>query len=159
MKMQRVCAVAGLIVFGTCLGSLNLWAHPPQPRRLCGVVHEINPAKRTLTVQSSERAAPVTLVWTRITEFVKNQEPAESRLLKAGLRVCVEYRSPFFGKPSITKVVWATDEMDRPRRRSFHGPTQEFAVARQAFAQQTNQIPVKGQGEIRVFTVHPLQRF
>jgi hypothetical protein len=93
------------ILFAFCTDS---WAHSPKARELCGVIQEINAKKHTLIVRSPERKTPVTLTWTRDTEFVQNQQTTKSTMLKTGLSVCVYYHSPFFGKPFATKMVWQT---------------------------------------------------
>ena len=40
------------------------------------------------------------------TKFIKDWKFTDDIALKTGLRACVYYRSSFFGKPFVTKVVW-----------------------------------------------------
>jgi hypothetical protein len=44
--------------------------------------------------------------WKPGTSFVRGGEFDRADSLKEGARVCVYYRSPFFGRPFVTKVVW-----------------------------------------------------
>ena len=40
------------------------------------------------------------------TKFIKDWKFTDCAALKAGLRACAYYRSPFFGRPLVTKVMW-----------------------------------------------------
>jgi hypothetical protein len=102
LKKTLLAAVALL-----CLSAANGWARPPRARELCGVVQSIDPQTRTLTIQSPRRDEPLAAVWKRDTTFLRNWKSAGSAALKQGQRACVYYHSPFFGKPFVTKVVWA----------------------------------------------------
>jgi len=95
------------ILFTFCADS---WARPPQARELCGVIEEINAKSRLLAVRSPKRDEPVKLVWRRDTQFIRNHQFTPSTALKTGLQLCVNYHSPFFGKPFATKVVWVDYE-------------------------------------------------
>jgi hypothetical protein len=50
--------------------------------------------------------APTELALTNQTQFVHNWHFAPASELKDGTRAVVYYRTPFFGKPFVTKVVW-----------------------------------------------------
>ena len=89
-----------------CLSSADTWARPPRARELCGVIQDIDAQTHTLTVQSPKRDQPLTVIWKRDTRFIKNWKFTDSASLKVGLQACVYYRSPLFGKPFVTKVVW-----------------------------------------------------
>jgi len=89
-----------------CLSSADSWARPPRARELCGVVERINHETYTLTVLPEKKGQPLNVVWKRDTRFIHNWKFTDSAFLKEGLRGCVYYRSPFFGKPFVTKVVW-----------------------------------------------------
>ena len=99
------------------LSAAESQARPPRARELCGVIQMIDPASHTLTVQSPKRDEPMTLVWKRDARFIKNWKFTEPGSLREGQRACVYYRSPLFGKPFVTKVVWTngqTPESGRP---------------------------------------------
>lgn len=89
-----------------CQSGVDSWARPPRARELCGVIQAIDPQTHTLTVQSPKRDQPLAVVWKRNTKFIHDWKFTESAALKEGLRACVYYRSPIFGKPFVTKVVW-----------------------------------------------------
>ncbi len=59
-----------------------------------------------LTVLPEKKGRSLTAVWKRDTKFIHNWKLTDSAFLKGGLRACVYYRSPFFGKPFVTRVVW-----------------------------------------------------
>jgi hypothetical protein len=44
------------------------------------------------------------------TRFIKGWKFTNDTALKMGLRACVYYLSPFFGKPFVTKVVWTNQQ-------------------------------------------------
>lgn len=97
-----------------CLSSADTWARPPRARELCGVIQAIDVQSHTVTVQSPQRDQPLTVVWKRDTKFIHNWKFTESATLKEGLRACVYYRSPIFGKPFVTKVVWLNGQEQTP---------------------------------------------
>lgn len=59
-----------------------------------------------MTIQSPKRDLPATFAVKRQTKFIKDWKFADSSAVKEGMRACVYYRSPFFGKPFVTKIVW-----------------------------------------------------
>lgn len=81
-------------------------AHAPRARELCGIIQSTDSQSGTLTIQTPRRIAPATFVIKRDTRFIKDWKFTDAGSLKEGLRVCVYYHSPFFGKPFVTKVVW-----------------------------------------------------
>lgn len=81
-------------------------AHAPRARELCGVIQSIDSQSGTLTIQTTKGNAPATFAIKRDTRFLKDWKFGDAGLLKEGLRACVYYHSPFFGKPFVTKVVW-----------------------------------------------------
>lgn len=95
-----------LLLTGTLLTPQIAEARPPRARELCGVVQAIDLQTRTLTVQSRKRDQPATFAVKSDTRFIKDWKFADAGSLKEGFRACVHYRSPFFGKPFVTKVVW-----------------------------------------------------
>ena len=107
MRTQPVSIKIGLAAIAVVLLSgADSWARPPRAREACGVVQKIDRETKTLTVLSEKRGEPLNVVWKRDTKFIHNRKFAESASLKEDLRACVYYRSPFFGKPFVTKIVW-----------------------------------------------------
>ena len=98
-------AVLGTAAF-LCLFSADSWARPPRARELCGVVENIDRETHTLRILPEKKGQPLNVVWKRDTRFIHNRKFTNSVFLKEGLRACVYYRSPFFGEPFVTKVVW-----------------------------------------------------
>ncbi len=103
-----------------CLSSMDTWARPPRARELCGIIQAIDAQTHTLTVQSPKRDQPLTVVWKRDTKFIHYWKFTESTTLKEGLRACVYYRSPIFGKPFVTKVVWVNGREQKPATSNHH---------------------------------------
>jgi hypothetical protein len=103
-----------------CLSSADSWARPPRARELCGVIEAIDPQTHALTIQSPKRDQPLTVVWKRDTKFIHDWQFTDSAGLKKGLRACVYYRSPLFGKPFVTKVVWLNGPEQKPTTSNQH---------------------------------------
>ncbi len=103
-KTTSICAA--LLLTGKLLTPLIAEARPPQARELCGVVQAIDLQTRTVTIQSPKRNQPATFAVKGDTQFIKDWKFTDAAALKEGLRACVHYRSPFFGKPFVTKIVW-----------------------------------------------------
>jgi hypothetical protein len=90
------------------LSAAESQARPPRARELCGVVQAIDPQTHTLTIESPNRDKPLTVVLKQETKFIMNWKFTEQGSLAKGQRACIYYRSPLFGKPFVTKVVWTT---------------------------------------------------
>jgi hypothetical protein len=90
------------------LSGVDSSARPPRARELCGVIQAIDPQTHTLTIESPKRAEPLTVVLKRETKFIKNWKFTEQDSLAVGQHACIYYRSPMFGRPFVTKVVWTT---------------------------------------------------
>lgn len=116
-RAQSIRLVLGALLFVLfCLSATDTWARPPRARELCGIIEAIDAQTHTLTVQSPKRDQPLTVVWKRDTKFLRNWKSTDSAALKEGQRVCVYYRSPFFGKPLVTKVAWTNGQPPKPGR-------------------------------------------
>ena len=97
---------SALLLTGTLFTPQIAEARPPRARELCSVVQFFDPQTRMVTIQSLKRNQPATFAVKGDTQFIKDSKFTDSAAVKAGLRACVYYRSPFFGKPFVTKVVW-----------------------------------------------------
>jgi hypothetical protein len=100
-SLKTALAIVALL----CLSSADTWARPPRAREWCGVIEAIDAQTHTLTIQSPKLDQPLTVVWKRDTEFIHNWKLTDSAALKEGLRACVYFHSPFFGKPFVSKLV------------------------------------------------------
>jgi hypothetical protein len=98
--------LAALLLTGAFALVPSAEAHAPRSRELCGVIQSLDAQTGTLTIQSSKRGEPASFAVKRDTRFIKDWKFTDAALVKEGLHACVYYRSPFFGKPFVTKVVW-----------------------------------------------------
>lgn len=95
-------ALLGLVLFAATTAS----AHTVRSRPACGVVESLDVATRTVRFVPRNGKAPTELALTSQTKFVHNWRFAPAAELKNGTRAVVYYRTPFFGRPFVTKVVW-----------------------------------------------------
>jgi hypothetical protein len=109
-QIKSITACIALLVSGAAMIPQSAEARPPRARELCGVIQAIDPQTRTLTIQSPKSESAATFAVKGDTRFIKDWKFTTDTALKAGLRACVYYRSPFFGKPFITKVVWISQQ-------------------------------------------------
>lgn len=109
-RLKTIGKFSALLLAGALLNPSNVEARPPQARELCGVVQAIDLQTRTVTIQSPKRNQPATFAVKGDTQFIKDWKFTDAAALKEGLRACVHYRSPFFGKPFVTKVVWTSQQ-------------------------------------------------
>ncbi len=105
-QFKTIAICSALVLTGTVLTPQIAEARPPRARELCGVVQAFDPQTRTVTIQSAKRNLPATFAVKGDTKFIKDWKFTDSASLKKGMRACVYYRSPFFGKPFVTKIVW-----------------------------------------------------
>jgi hypothetical protein len=89
-----------------CLASITASAHTPHAQEAQVVIQSISPHARTLIVTFVQDHKLKTLLWNRGTQFLRDGKVASENELKTGTQATIYYRSPFFGKPLITKLVW-----------------------------------------------------
>lgn len=107
MSLQIARKIIIAFVLGTCcFASTNASAHTPHGREAQVVIRYIGPHTRTLTVTFVPDHKLKTLVWNRSTRFMRDGKAASENELKTGTQATIYYRSPFFGKPFITKLAW-----------------------------------------------------
>jgi len=75
------------------------------------VLEHIDRETRALAIRRSKECKLLQLAWTRRTKFIRNGECDSSSSLEEGGYICVYYRSSFFGKPFVTKVIWKNGEV------------------------------------------------
>ncbi len=108
MKKLLVNKLAGaFVLIASFAASTDAWARPPRPREWCGVLEQFDPGARELTVRSSSGGKSLEAVWTKGSRFVRTRNPASVAAQTKEARVCAHYRSPLFGRPFVTKVVWS----------------------------------------------------
>lgn len=95
-------ALLGLVLFSATAAN----AHTVRSRPACGVVERLDMASRTVQFSPTDGKAPTELALTSQTKFIHNWHFAPADELRNGTRAMVYYRTPFFGRPFVTKVVW-----------------------------------------------------
>ena len=93
--------ILGCFMSATC----EVSAHSSHSNRLSGTVERIDQEKHLLLVKSDERGKSLLLQWGRWTTFVKDGQIASASALSPG-QAEVFYKVPFFGKPTLEKIVW-----------------------------------------------------
>ncbi len=107
MKRKLITQSASLLVLtALCLTAITSSARPPRARELCGVLQNVDGGMHRLALLPNGGGKPLEVDWKPDTSFVQGSEFDRADSLKEGARVCVYYRSPFFGRPFVTKVVW-----------------------------------------------------
>lgn len=81
-------------------------AHTVRSRPASGTVEALDVGTRTVKFAPTDGKAPTELALTTQTKFVHNWRFAPAAELKSGTQAVVYYRTPFFGRPFVTKVVW-----------------------------------------------------
>ena len=81
-------------------------AHTTRSRPVEATVESVSLDNRTLTIAPAKGKGPSVLALTRQTKFLHNWKFAPASELKPGKHATVYYRTPFFGKPFVTKIVW-----------------------------------------------------
>ena len=111
MKPRIIAKFTTLLALAlTGLTATTSWARPPRAQELCGALQVVDRQTHLLTLLTAGNETPLRLAWKADTSLVRNGQFDTTEALKAGAQVCVYYRTPFFGKPFVTKVVW------QPRR-------------------------------------------
>lgn len=107
MKPKTFVPSLSLLAFtALCLTAATSSARPPRARELCGVLQTVDGGAHRLALLPNGNGKPLDVDWKPDTSFVRGGEFDRADSLKEGARVCVYYRSPFFGRPFVTKVVW-----------------------------------------------------
>lgn len=80
-------------------------AHGSHSTEFSGTVERIDQEKHLLLVKSDERGKSLLLQWGRWTTFVKDGQIASASALSPG-QAEIFYKVPFFGKPTLEKIIW-----------------------------------------------------
>ncbi len=107
MKRNAIASSLSLLVLtALCLATSTSWARPPRASEACGVLQNVDSGAHRLALLPTGSGKPLVVDWKPDTSFVRSGEFDRADSLKGGARICVYYRSPFFGRPFVTKVVW-----------------------------------------------------
>jgi hypothetical protein len=105
-RIKSIGILSALLLAGAFALPPNAQAHAPRSRELCGVIQSIDSQNGTLAILTSKKNTSAVFALKRDTRFLEDWKFTDAGALKEGLRACVYFRSPFFGKPFVTKVVW-----------------------------------------------------
>lgn len=105
-SIARAGPFRALLVAATLFAATDAFAHTTRSRPVEATIESIELESRTLTISPAKGKGPSDLALTKRTTFVHNWKFAPASELKPGKRAVVYYRSPFFGKPFVTKIVW-----------------------------------------------------
>jgi len=101
---RKVIGVA--LVAAALLIASDAFARPPRSRPVEATVESVSLENRTLTLVPTKGKGPSVVALTKQTKFIHNWKFAPAGELRGGARATVYYRTPFFGKPFATKIVW-----------------------------------------------------
>ena len=93
--------ILGCFMSATC----EVSAHHSYGTQVSGIIETIDQEKHLLLVKPHDQGASLLLQWGRWTTFVKDGEIASASALNPG-QAEIFYRVPFFGKPTLEKIVW-----------------------------------------------------
>ena len=106
MKLFAPTKIGGAMLLATVLLTApNALAHAPRSRPVEATVESVSLENRTLTIAPKGKG-PSVVALTRQTKFIHNWKFAPSSELRSGAHATVYYRTPFFGKPFATRIVW-----------------------------------------------------
>lgn len=109
MKTSKAIRFGPALLGFVLLSATAATAHTVRSRPACGVIERLDVASRTVQFAPKHGKAPTELALTRQTKVVHNWRFAPASELTEGTRVVVYYRTPLFGKPFVTKVVWVNE--------------------------------------------------
>src|ERR1700676_1559174 len=104
LPMRRI--ICTLLLSMCCFAGASASARTIRAREIHVVIQSIDRHTKTLILAYDQGRGPQKLVWNADTKFLCDWRFVSSDELKEGAHATVYYRSPFFGKPFATKVVW-----------------------------------------------------
>ena len=105
-SFARAGPIRALLVAAALIGTTEAFAHTTRSRPVEATVESVSLDNRTLTIAPTKGNGPSVLALTRQTKFIHNWKFAPASELKPGKHATVYYRTPFFGKPFVTRIVW-----------------------------------------------------
>lgn len=107
MKMFTPTNVLGAMMLAAALlTTSSALAHTTRSRPVEATVESVSMENRTLTIASAKGKGPSVVALTKQTKFIHNWKFAPPSELRTGAHATVYYRTPFFGKPFATRIVW-----------------------------------------------------
>ena len=98
--------IGAVLLAAAMFAGMPAAAHTVRSRPSIGTVVRLDAATHTVRFSPTTCNAPTELVLTRQTKFVHDWHFVPASELKPSTRAVVYYRTPFFGRPFVTKVVW-----------------------------------------------------
>ena len=105
-SFTRAGPFCALLVAAALIGATDAFAHTTRSRPVEATVESVSLDNRTLTIAPTKGKGPAVLALTKQTKFIHNWKFAPASELKKAAHATVYYRTPFFGKPFVTKIVW-----------------------------------------------------
>ncbi len=99
--------ICTLLLSMCCFAGTSASARTIRAREVHVVVQSIDRRAKTLTLMYDQGHGQRKLIWNADTKFLCDWRCVSSDELKEGARATIYYRSPLFGKPFATKVVWS----------------------------------------------------
>ena len=87
------------------LTSPDSFAHTTRAREFCGTIASIDSSHGIVEVKSERSAKILNVVLGERSHLLKDWKRVDRSAVSDGVRVCVYYRSPLFGKPYVSKIV------------------------------------------------------
>lgn len=106
---MRTTILLALLAFGGA--STPTEASSIRSRRMHAIVQTVDLQARSLVVEPSDSHKPTAFALSRHTWFLRDWKFAPKNELREGAQVTIYYRTPFFGKPLVTRVLWSTPRM------------------------------------------------
>lgn len=113
MNSKKIFPGIFLILLFACLYPTDALAIRPRSRAAEGIIENIDTRHRTLTIKrlDSDEQEVLTYQWKDYTKFIQDDQIVKVTALKTGTRIDYWYRTPFFGKPFVTRVRWSSSEV------------------------------------------------
>lgn len=108
-SIARAAPVRALLAAVALFGATDAFAHTTRSRPVEATIESINLESRTLTIAPAKAKGSSDLALTKQTRFLHNWKFVSPSELRTGTRAVVYYRSPFFGKPFVTKIIWENE--------------------------------------------------
>lgn len=106
MKPSKLGLVGAVVMALSMIAARPAAAHTLRSRPAPATIETMDTVACTVRLLPTHGKAPVELVLTRQTRFIRDWRFAPASELKPGTHAVVYYRTPFFGRPFATKVVW-----------------------------------------------------
>ncbi|MDQ6632363.1 MAG: hypothetical protein M3Y82_11525 [Verrucomicrobiota bacterium] len=109
MRLLFFRGVIGAFLLSACFfAATDASASSIHSREISVIIEAIDRHAHALSLIYEQGRGPQKVIWNKKTDFVCNGKFVTDAKLKEGTRAIIYYRSPFFGKPFATKIVWTT---------------------------------------------------